>query len=587
MTATFGSLEHRTLEFTPGLNILSGENEWGKSTWCAFLLAMLYGLDTRAKTTRQALSPKERYTPWSGSPMSGTVALNWNGRRVTLERTTKGRVPMGAFRAYETETGLPVPELTADNCGQTLLGVEREVFCRAGFIRQEEMPVTQSEALRARLNALVTTGDEGVDEAALARKLKELKNKCRFNQSGLLPQAEKQLRELEEALRERERLEGEISRLEGQLALTEAYLQSLKTHQAALDYAKASMDARQVQKARAEAEKAAREADKMEEICADLPTRAEAEERLRDLAAHMNAWNEAGAERSRCAQMPELPQAPEVFRGLSGEQALQKAREDGKAYRSIVGRGFWTFLILAALSILGGLVLLLGFGELIPALVYVGVGTLLLAVSLLVGSREKEKQKTLAIPYGGGTPDAWEAKARTYADALQRYYNEKQDWTHRQTEQEQQLQGLLDEGEGAHDQPRRHKGADNRPYRERARTPAVHARLGVMPVRTTAQRISPSGSILSCILRSVRRRRRLTCTWETPRRLAISTCVRPSMKRMRTISCSRGEKSLMASSMTMRSSEASRSSSTEPRRSMRAGASSSSEEPPASSETDV
>ena len=447
MTATFGTLEHRTLEFTPGLNILSGENEWGKSTWCAFLLAMLYGLDTRAKTTRQALSPKERYTPWSGSPMSGTVALNWNGRRVTLERTTKGRVPMGVFRAYETETGLPVPELTADNCGQTLLGVEREVFCRAGFIRQEEMPVTQSEALRARLNALVTTGDEGVDEAALARKLKELKNKCRFNQSGLLPQAEKQLRELEEALRERERLEGEISRLEGQLALTEAYLQSLKTHQAALDYAKASMDARQVQKARAEAEKAAREADKMEEICADLPTRAEAEKRLRDLAAHMNAWNEAGAERSRCAQMPELPQAPEVFRGLSGEQALQKAREDGKAYRSIVGRGFWTFLILAALSILGGLVLLLGFGELIPALVYFGVGTLLLAVSLLVGSREKEKQKALTIPYGGGTPDAWEAKARTYADALQRYYNEKQDWTHRQTEQEQQLQGLRDQRE--------------------------------------------------------------------------------------------------------------------------------------------
>ena len=43
MTATFGKLEGETLEFTPGLNLISAPNEWGKSTWCAFLLAMLYG----------------------------------------------------------------------------------------------------------------------------------------------------------------------------------------------------------------------------------------------------------------------------------------------------------------------------------------------------------------------------------------------------------------------------------------------------------------------------------------------------------------------------------------------------------------
>ena len=49
MTATFGKLEGETLEFTPGLNLISAPNEWGKSTWCAFLLAMLYGIDTRQR----------------------------------------------------------------------------------------------------------------------------------------------------------------------------------------------------------------------------------------------------------------------------------------------------------------------------------------------------------------------------------------------------------------------------------------------------------------------------------------------------------------------------------------------------------
>ena len=46
------------------LNILQAPNEWGKSTWCAFLAAMLYGLDTRAKSTKTALADKERYAPW-------------------------------------------------------------------------------------------------------------------------------------------------------------------------------------------------------------------------------------------------------------------------------------------------------------------------------------------------------------------------------------------------------------------------------------------------------------------------------------------------------------------------------------------
>ena len=108
MTATFGKLEHETLTLEPGLNIIQAPNEWGKSTWCAFLTAMLYGIETRAHSTKAALADKERYAPWSGSPMSGKIDLVWKGRAITIERSTKGRIPLGEFRAYETETGLPV-----------------------------------------------------------------------------------------------------------------------------------------------------------------------------------------------------------------------------------------------------------------------------------------------------------------------------------------------------------------------------------------------------------------------------------------------------------------------------------------------
>ena len=68
MTATFGKLEGQTLTLTPGLNVITAPNEWGKSTWCAFLLAMLYGIDTRQRSRQGQLPDKERYRPGQANP---------------------------------------------------------------------------------------------------------------------------------------------------------------------------------------------------------------------------------------------------------------------------------------------------------------------------------------------------------------------------------------------------------------------------------------------------------------------------------------------------------------------------------------
>ena len=246
MTATFGKLEHETLTLKPGLNIIEAPNEWGKSTWCAFLLAMLYGLDTRAKTTKSTLADKERYAPWSGSPMSGRIDLNWQGRDITIERKTGRRIPLGEFRAYETKTGLPVPELTAANCGQQLLGVEQTVFRRAGFIRFSDLPVTQDEALRRRLNALVTTGDESGAADRLSKDLKELKNRIRYNRSGLLPQAESQLEEVEGTLQELEHLTQQSRKLRQRLDEQKQWQLQLENHRKALQYTASQLDARRI-----------------------------------------------------------------------------------------------------------------------------------------------------------------------------------------------------------------------------------------------------------------------------------------------------------------------------------------------------
>ncbi len=75
MTATFGSLDHETLELEEGLNILTLPNEGGKSTWCAFLRVMLYGLNTRERTRRAFWPTRPAISPGAARPWRGTAVL--------------------------------------------------------------------------------------------------------------------------------------------------------------------------------------------------------------------------------------------------------------------------------------------------------------------------------------------------------------------------------------------------------------------------------------------------------------------------------------------------------------------------------
>ena len=55
--SNFGKLHEMQMDFSEGLNVINGENGWGKSTLAAFLKAMLYGMDV---TTKRSLLENER-----------------------------------------------------------------------------------------------------------------------------------------------------------------------------------------------------------------------------------------------------------------------------------------------------------------------------------------------------------------------------------------------------------------------------------------------------------------------------------------------------------------------------------------------
>lgn len=190
MTASFGCLDRQTLRLSDGVNVMTLPNESGKSTWTAFLVAMFYGIDTAQRAAKGRIPARLRYQPWSGAPMEGTLTLERDGRRLVLQRTSQKGRPMGLFRAYDPDTGLDVPELTADNCGLVLLGAEKEVFLRTALLSGGELAVTDEEDLARRLSNLASSGDTGENYPAAAQRLKAWKNRLRSHNRGLIPEAE-------------------------------------------------------------------------------------------------------------------------------------------------------------------------------------------------------------------------------------------------------------------------------------------------------------------------------------------------------------------------------------------------------------
>ena len=157
MSATFGRLQGPTLELKPGLNIVQAPNEAGKSTWCAFLTAMFYGINSRERDKAGFIAEKNRYAPWSGASMSGRLDCRSGSDELTLTRTTRRQTaPLAEFQACYAGTGDPVPGLTGQTCGETLLGVSREVFERSAFIRQSGLAITQDAGLERRIASLIS-----------------------------------------------------------------------------------------------------------------------------------------------------------------------------------------------------------------------------------------------------------------------------------------------------------------------------------------------------------------------------------------------------------------------------------------------
>ena len=302
LSATFGRLEQRELTLSPGLNVLYAPNESGKSTWGAFIRTMLYGLSTRE---RGPLADKNRFAPWSGAAMQGRMDVSAaEGDYTLLRQTKRAASPMGEFSCTYTGTATPVAGVTAQNAGEVLLGVPREVFERSAFIGQNALAVEQDAELERRIAALITTGEEDTSYSQSYERLKKQLNRRKHNKTGLIPALEREIDDLHLTLRELNALEAQarqsqaaldgLERRDAELQRQAAQWQALERQSQAAEYAKAAQNA----------DEAARRASLLEDTCAGLPD-GQTLTLLEGQAAAVQADLDTLAEQRRAAQKAE------------------------------------------------------------------------------------------------------------------------------------------------------------------------------------------------------------------------------------------------------------------------------------------
>ena len=167
----FGPLRDETLELAPGMNVVFGRNEAGKSSWHAALYAGLCGIRRgKGAMRKEEKAFAARHKPWDGDEWEiGAVVALEDGRCVELRHDLAGRIESSAEdtsvagRDYSHEIlfdGAPD--------GSRWLGLNRRSFLATACVRQADILRVRDhpESLQEDMQRAAATA--GVDQTAAA-----------------------------------------------------------------------------------------------------------------------------------------------------------------------------------------------------------------------------------------------------------------------------------------------------------------------------------------------------------------------------------------------------------------------------------
>ena len=192
---SFGKLMNKKITFAPGINVIYGANEAGKTTLHDFLTAMLFGME-KGRGRGSAVSGYRRYEPWHAPAYySGALRFAVGGRPFYLERNFYHREKRDILRneADGEELSVAYGDLT-----MLLGGIHKETFANTFDIPQSGAATGKelSDTLAEYLSDAAESGNAGLRVTQAVEKLREKKRRLAAEQKKLREEREERIRGL-------------------------------------------------------------------------------------------------------------------------------------------------------------------------------------------------------------------------------------------------------------------------------------------------------------------------------------------------------------------------------------------------------
>lgn len=231
----FGKLTERHFYLRHGIQILSGENESGKSTLHAFIRAMLFGLE-RGRGRAAAKDDFTRYEPWDApGNYAGMMRFSCGGRTFRLERSFDRYTKRASLVCEDDGEELSVEQGDLD---MLLGGLTPGLFDSTVSVGQLQAEPGQElyDALENYAANYLETGSMEIDLAAAFRMLKEKKRDVsralKEEDAAREAQREKLLSEIRYLERDIEELDTEYAQREERLSdIEKSRIEESKTEQ--------------------------------------------------------------------------------------------------------------------------------------------------------------------------------------------------------------------------------------------------------------------------------------------------------------------------------------------------------------------
>ena len=229
----FGKLKNVAFNFADGVNILQQANGFGKSTLCAFVRAMLYGLNYGYKLVEgNRTNDVTKYQPWDATgKFGGSMEIAHEGKTYRIERFFGATAKSESCIVTDTSTGR---QLNIPNPGEHFLGLTVDSFDRCTYLPQEYVAIVPNENFDAKLANLVE--DSALDYDKLQDKLRAYKKTLRYERGigGEIPTLENEIFQLKGKLASAQNQVAERKRMGEQLVQIEQSLEQIAKEETAL-----------------------------------------------------------------------------------------------------------------------------------------------------------------------------------------------------------------------------------------------------------------------------------------------------------------------------------------------------------------